>query len=75
MLNKRGDSMFLRLNVREAKMLYALANGEATGIDSRTLKRLQELGLVDPELRSHQIDPVTLCGLAWIKSNPTASGR
>lgn len=65
--------MFLRLNVREANMLNTLANGGAAGIDARTLKRLQELGLVS--LDRNQADPVTLDGRDWIKSNPTAAGR
>ena len=40
LLNKRGNSMFLRLNVRETNMLSTLAIGGATGIDARTLARL-----------------------------------
>ncbi len=67
--------MFLRLNVREANLLNSLANGGAVGIDAHTLKRLQELGLVNLDLRSHEPDPLTLEGFAWIKNNPTAPGR
>ena len=75
MLNKRGNSMFLRLNVRETNMLNTLAIGGAVGIDARTLKRLQTLGLVNLDLRSHEPDPLTLEGFAWIKNNRTAPGR
>jgi hypothetical protein len=74
-LNHRGDSMFLRLNGREASMLNTLASGGAIGNGARTLKRLQGLGLVNPDLRRHPADPVTPDGLAWLKDNPTAPGR
>ena len=67
--------MFLHLNGREASLLYTLANGGAVGNEVRTVRRLQGLGLVNPDLQRHGADPVTPDGLAWIRSNPNAPGR
>ena len=75
LLNKRGNSMFLRLNVRETNMLSTLAIGGATGIDARTLARLQALGLVNSDFGRDRTGPVTAEGLAWIKSNLALPGR
>ena len=75
LLNKRGNSMFLRLNVRETNMLSTLAISGATGIDARTLARLQALGLVNSDFGRDQTGPVTAEGLAWIKSNLALPGR
>ena len=73
--NRRGDAMFLRLNMREATLLNGLANGGAAEYEARTLKRLQGLGLVNRNLLGNPSDPVTPCGIDWIKSNPTAPAR
>ena len=73
--NMRGDSMFLRLNQREAMLLKGLANGGAAQYEARTLKRLQGLGLINRNLLGNPADPVTPYGIDWIRSNPTAPAR
>jgi hypothetical protein len=75
LLNKRGDSMFLRLNLREATLLKGLADGGAGVYEVRTLIRLQSLGLVSARPQGQETDPLTQHGLAWLKDNPTSSGR
>ena len=73
--NMRGDSMFLRLNLREAMLLKELANGGAAQYEARTLKRLQGLGLINRNLLGNPADPVTACGIDWIRNNPSAPPR
>jgi hypothetical protein len=73
--NMRGNSMFLRLNLREARLLKGLANDGPAEFEARTLKRLQGLGLVNRNLLGSPAEPVTPYGIDWIRSNPTAPLR
>ena len=62
--------MYLRLNLREAKTLAALAKGEVEGVDARTVKRLKALGLLFQEFGDRKASPLTEDGHVWMRNHP-----